>query len=187
MTSLTEKLSGLSFKNKVAPQRRVIWLALTVLVSWLALSTLAMYYFVFADYGEFDPEQQWLGWNPPANLGTQLELSSNAAQWSIVHVQDAECSCNSYLQSHLRDITNAHPKVTQLNISVENLQGYGFVVPAAPMALIFQGQQLIYAGPYASGPFCATENSLISDLLSQRTQLAGTYLQGLVKACRCLT
>lgn len=167
-------------------QRPVVWFAILVLITWVSLSTFALYHFMFADYGEFDPEQQWLGWQPSAQLGQQLDLSPDHQQWSVVHIRKKDCSCNTYLATHLKDLSAEHPQVDQLNASVATLNDYGFIVPATPMALVFQGQQLVYAGPYASGPFCASEDSLIDDLLSQRTQLAGTYLQGLAKACRCL-
>ncbi|MCC5880971.1 MAG: hypothetical protein JJU03_13895 [Idiomarina sp.] len=172
--------------NRPDAYRHRTRLALLVLITWLGLSSIAMYYFVFADYGEFDPEQQWLGWQPPADLGAKLSLADDNRQWSIVHVRSEGCSCNSYLTTHLQDLTREHSGVDQIDASIDTLNEYGFVVPAAPMAMIFQGQHLVYAGPYASGPFCASEDSLINDLLDQRTQLAGTYLQGLVKACRCL-
>lgn len=177
----------MSNTQKSHPHGRRTRLAWVVLVSWLGLSTLAMYVFVFADYGEFDPHQQWLGWQPPEDIGEKLSLADDNDQWSIVHVRGDHCSCNSYLNTHLEDLTRDHAGVAQLDASIDSLDEYGFIVPATPMAMIFQGQQLVYAGPYASGPFCASEDSLISDLLEQRTQLAGTYLQGLVKACRCLS
>lgn len=169
-----------------AHQRPVVWFAVAVLIAWVSLSTLALYYFIFANYGEFDPEQHWLGWQPPTQLGQLLALSTDHQQWSVVHVRDEGCSCNAYLAAHLADLSAEHPQLDQRNASVGTLNDYGFIVPATPMAMVFQGQQLVYAGPYASGPFCASEDSLIDDLLSQRTQLAGTYLHGLVKACRCI-
>ncbi|RUO26703.1 hypothetical protein CWE09_08385 [Aliidiomarina minuta] len=164
------------------------WLALAVIVIWLVASTLAMYWFTFSDYGEFDPEQEWLG--TPASLQlAQLGIAqSDVTEMHIVHVQQKDCSCNRYVNTHI-EVLSAQPQLNEIQqhrITPEQVEQAGFRVPATPMALIFQGQELLYAGPYATGPFCAVDDSLISDVLKGTTRLAGGWLNGLVKSCRCL-
>ncbi|MGX5913975.1 DUF6436 domain-containing protein [Aliidiomarina sp. Khilg15.8] len=159
-------------------------LAVLILIAWVAASSAALYYFTFQDYGEFDPEQSWLS---PA---TELQLSDlqitadEPDQITLIHVWDDSCSCNAYVKDHIDQLSGDFAEHRR---SVAQVSATGFAVPATPLALIFKGDQLYYAGPYASGPFCNSEDSLIADLLAGRVNLAGSYRNGLVKACRCLT
>lgn len=159
-------------------------LAVLILLAWVAASSAALYYFTFRDYGEFDPEQRWL--QPTTDLRLS-DLSIGAASRSsmtLVHVRDDGCSCNTYVEQHIDTLQGDFAEHQR---SVADVTSAGFNVPATPMVLIFKGDDLYYAGPYASGPFCNSENSLIADLLSGQVKLAGTFRNGLVKACRCLT
>lgn len=173
----------------MAPRKLVI--ASTLLVCWLGASTVAMYWFVFSDYGEFDPEQQWLGWQPPHDLGAKLSVANDASEITLVHVRDPACSCDGYVMDHIDTLQYTNPSADQTAVNYQEidraaLEQSGFLVPATPMAMVFYGDQLAYAGPFASGPFCAADDSLIHDLLQRQTQLAGTFLNGLIKACRCV-
>lgn len=161
-------------------KKRHLWAELLFL-TWLLGSALGLYYLTFKDYGEFDPEQLWLGWQAPTDIGQRLDLAADANLVTLVSVREGGCSCNSYVDAHLQQ----HAAVNVVERTPAQLSQLGFVVPASPMAMVFYGQQLVYAGPFASGPFCATDNSLIDDIVNQNTRLAGTFLNGLIKACRC--
>ncbi|RUO31570.1 hypothetical protein CWE12_00800 [Aliidiomarina sedimenti] len=163
-------------------KQRLGW---AILIGWLGLSTFFMYRFVFADYGEFDPGQQWLGNQSEPSL-TQLAIQP-ATGFTLIKVSSASCSCNSYLASHLADLhSGLEQPLEVVERSIAEVEASGLSVPATPMALLYDGDSLVYAGPFATGPFCASENSLIRDILKRQTRLAGSYLNGLVKACRCL-
>lgn len=159
-------------------------LAALILLTWVAASSAALYYFTFRDYGEFDPEQSWL--QPVIDLRlSDLSIgTASGSSMTLVHVRDDGCSCNTYVQQHMDELQGGFAEHQR---SVADVTATGFRVPATPMVLIFKGDDIYYAGPYASGPFCNSEDSLISDLLSGQVELAGTFRNGLVKACRCLT
>ena len=153
----------------------------------VAATAWLLYALTFANYGEFDPEQRWLGATPTLNLNVLLADSSSARDSSgliLVHVRESFCSCNPLANAHTATIPE---HVEQHWVSPETVIAAGFDLPATPAALIFENDQLMYAGPYASGAFCAVEDSLIDSLLTGEQPLAGTYLNGLVRACRCLT
>lgn len=163
---------------------RVIWGG-SLFVIWLAGSTLAIYLFTFKDYGEFDQRQQWLGWQAPESIAGALGIDSRDEVTTLVTVKEPGCSCNNYLNTHLNQINFAHSITRSLEVAPSFIREAGFVVPATPMAMVFYGDELIYAGPFATGPFCAAQDSLLVDLLQRQQTLAGTFLNGLVKACRC--
>lgn len=152
-------------------------------VAWVGVTAWLLYYFTFANYGEFDPNQAWLGTTPTLTL-SQLTDTPSESGLSLVHVRSRLCSCNPLADAHTATIPE---HVNQHWVDAKRVSETGFVLPATPAALIFSEGELIYAGPYASGAFCAVEDSLIEDILNGSQQLAGSYLNGLVRACRCLT
>lgn len=157
-----------------------------VLATWLGLSTLLMYRFVFDNYGEFDPNQQWLS-NQATPPLTALGFAASSGV-TLIEVRQAGCGCNSYLDSHLASLRQSLGKraFNEHQLSVQEVVAAGIDVPATPMALVYDGNTLVYAGPFASGPFCAADDSLIENLLRRETRLAGVFFNGQVKACRCL-
>ncbi len=158
---------------------RCAWVVFCVL--WVIATAWVLYYFTFANYGEFDPEQTWLGQSSELRI-TDLGLPQGSGM-HIVHVRAPYCSCNPLADAHTVTIPDT---VNQHWASADDIAATGFDLPATPAALIFKDGALMYAGPYASGAFCAVEDSLIDDILRGQQQLAGTYLNGLVRACRCL-
>lgn len=173
MTSRFQRLRG-------HPGYRNLWYICCV--TWVIATAWLLYYFTFANYGEFDPEQSWLqSQQTPSLESIGIDQSSSM---TLVHVRTSYCSCNPLADAHTATVPDS---VAQHWISADALATTGFHLPATPAALIYQHGELIYAGPYASGAFCAVEDSLIDDILRGEQQLAGTYLNGLVRACRCLT
>jgi hypothetical protein len=163
------------------PKSLKTYLGYIACIGWFVASGYVLYYFTFGNYGEFDPEQQWLTVQPTLSLG-DLNID-NQEGLTLVHVRAPFCSCNPLADAH-KDTIGEH--IHQYQRSANEVHHAGFTLPATPAALIFDDDTLIYAGPYASGAFCSVEDSLIEDILSGEQQLAGTYLNGLVRACRCL-
>ena len=159
--------------------KKALWQIFCVL--WVIATAALLYHFTFANYGEFDPEQEWLSSQAVLQL-SDLELPATASL-TLVHVRSPYCSCNPLADAHSKTVPE---EVAQHWLTASDVAAQGFTLPASPAALIFDGEQLIYAGPYASGAFCSVEDSLIEDILNGEQRLAGTYLNGLVKACRCL-
>ena len=163
---------------------RTVW-AVFCLV-WVLATGWLLYSLTFANYGEFDPEQRWLGSAQSIQLNALVPAAESKVANSgltLVHVRSSLCSCNPLADGHTATVPD---DVEQHWVSADTVQAAGFDLPATPAALIFDKGQLIYAGPYASGAFCSVEDSLIDTILTGEQALAGTYLNGLVQACRCL-
>ena len=154
---------------------------------WVLATAWLLYSLTFANYGEFDPEQRWLGSAQSIQLNELVPAADSKVADSgltLVHVRSSWCSCNPLADGHTETVPD---EVEQHWVTADTVRAAGFELPATPAALIFDNGQLIYAGPYASGAFCSVEDSLIETILTGEQALAGTYLNGLVQACRCLT
>lgn len=171
--------------SRFTPRGRLM-VALALFISWLLFSSVLLYRFGFAHYGTFDPKQYWQ-FNPAG-----LTLSALAVPvlpgWQVVHVLDSHCGCSRLAKPHaelFRELYQLSPEQQQY-LSAAELAAAGFTLPAVPAVLLFDNGKLMYAGPYASGPLCSTNNSFLTSLLSRDTQLGGLWLNGESKACRCL-
>src|SRR5690554_4902886 len=160
--------------------RRTIGIAAAIVAGW-AVSAWLLYSLTFANVGEFDPNQIWLG--ESASMSAESLGLERSDDIQVVHVRAPFCSCNPLADQHVAALPQ---NVQQHWRSADSLQAHGVTLPATPAVLIFQQNQLIYAGPYASGALCSVENSLIDDILTGKQQLAGTFYNGMVRTCRCL-
>lgn len=167
------------------PRQRLV-AALLLFLGWLAFSSVLLYRFGFAHYGTFDDKQLWRFDSAGITL-SQLSIPQ-VDGWQVVHVLDTTCGCTRLAKAHAGMFKELYqlPAAQQLYRSPAELAAAGFVLPAVPAVLLFDQGKLVYAGPYASGPLCSTNNSFITSLLSGQTQLEGLWLNGESKACRCL-
>lgn len=163
---------------------RVIWGG-ALLALWLIATTVAIYWLTFNNYGEFDPQQAWLGWLPPEGIARDIGISNHHEETTLAVVTEDGCSCNSFLRTHLNDMRFDNQALHTMELAPATLNEHGFIVPATPMAMVFYGDELVYAGPFATGPFCASEDSLLVGVIERKQTLAGTFLNGFVNACRC--
>lgn len=154
--------------------------------SWLLLGSLLLFRFGFAFYGTFDEEQRWHTATPSVTLA-QLAIPVTAG-WQVVHVLDSHCGCSRFAKEHAAMFTSQYALAEQQQSyrTAQELAAVGFIIPAVPAVLLFDQGILIYAGPYASGPLCSTQQSFLHSLISRQTQLEGLWLNGESKACRCL-
>lgn len=160
--------------------------AILLFLLWISATSYFLYDTVWGNYGVFDNQQQW-------ETVSVTELTPGALALPVingiqlVHVLDEDCQCNRFTEEHIRSLGKmlTEPEA-QAQVSVSALQTAGFVVPATPMALIFEHGKLIYAGPYATGPLCSVDDSLLADILSGHKILTGLWLNGETKACRCI-
>ncbi|MDX1676761.1 DUF6436 domain-containing protein [Arsukibacterium sp.] len=162
--------------------------ALVLLVSWLIFASAGLFYFGNQHYGPFDPDKQWQ--NPLAAVFSieALGIAATAGK-QVVHVRLAQCACNNHVNAHISRLNNDSQlaATAQFTRQVSEITVAGLALPAAPAVLIFENGQMIYAGPYASGPLCSPSDSLIAPILRNEVQLAGVWLNGEAQACRCLT
>ena len=161
------------------------WLAFVLFVSWIAISSVLLFYLGNRHYGSFASEQPWQ--TRPVLL---QDLALNATEpVQLVHVFDQHCVCNARAQVHINQLINNDTLagIGQHFITPATLKTLGFMLPATPAVLIFIDGQLKYAGPYASGVMCSVDESLITPILKQQVILPGLWLNGDTTACRCLS
>lgn len=152
----------------------------------MLLSSVGLYRLGFSHYGEFDPLQQWSATEPRLTLAA-LQVADTAG-WQLVHVLDNQCGCSRLAQQHLTTLSQElqlSEKQQHYRTAAE-LAAVGFPLPAVPAVLAFEHGILRYAGPYASGPLCSSNDSFLPALLLEQSRLPGSWLNGETKACRCL-
>lgn len=163
--------------------RRLI-AAMLLFAGWIALSSAALFYLGQRHYGEFADAQLWQA-DPLLLSALGLPVEEGVV---LVHVIADGCPCNYRARAHQRALAQ-DPNLSQVQhhvINADALVQSGFQLPATPAVLLFINGKLHYAGPYASGPLCALDESFILSILKQRVILPGLWLNGDAIACRCL-
>jgi hypothetical protein len=153
---------------------------------WILLVSVALYRLNFTDYGEFDADFRWHG--VQAKLDVALLQLPASDDWQLVHVLAPACRCSVLAQQHIAQLSTelALRPEQQFYRSAAEIAAAGLLLPALPAVLVLQQGQLIYAGPYASGPECSAATSFLPALVRGELRLSATWLNGETKACRCL-
>ncbi|MEW5681978.1 MAG: DUF6436 domain-containing protein [Pseudomonadota bacterium] len=163
-------------------QRRLV-AALLLFAGWIALCSAALFYLGQRHYGEFADAQLWQADNLSLSvLGLPVEEGV-----TLLHVMTDGCPCNYRARTHQRVLAQ-DPSLAEVQhhvINAEVLAQSGFQLPATPAVLVFINGKLHYAGPFASGPLCALDESFILPILKQRVILPGLWLNADATACRC--
>jgi hypothetical protein len=162
-------------------------LVIAVFVSWAALTTAALFALGNQYYGVFAAQGNW-------QTIAERELSVDALGlrvsqgFQIVHVRQKGCMCNRQADKFKTFLASEHNvnKGEQYDVDITQLTKLGIALPTSPAVLIFQQGKLLYAGPYASGPLCSVDESLITPILQNRITLPGLWLNGEAKSCRCI-
>lgn len=157
-----------------------------MLIAWLILSAFLLHRFGFAHYGLFDAEQRW-HFDSPGLAVSALHITPEQG-FQVVHVLDDNCGCSRFAAAHAKVFAGIAAPLAkqQWYRSAAEVAAAGFTLPAVPAVLLFEQGQLVYAGPYASGPLCSVRDSFLVQVLSGQVHLAGLWLNGESNACRCL-
>ncbi|RVT45599.1 hypothetical protein EMM73_12900 [Rheinheimera sediminis] len=162
--------------------------AVVLLILWITSSAAAFYWFFLNHYGVFDEQGLWQQ-QPllPAQVQHKLRqqlLPDNT--WQAVLITDPDCSCSSFAKGHLQRMQQRQSDLAIKELELEEAKALGLDVIAAPLLLLFQHQQLLYAGPLATDLLCSDNASLLDGIIRGTTQLPGFWLNGENTACRCL-
>lgn len=163
--------------------------AVLLLICWVAGTAAAFYWFFLSHYGVFDEQRVWQQ-QPLLPQQVQLHFSeqlSTASQWQVVLITDQNCSCSSFAKEHLQRMQQRQPDLTVQELNLTDTQDFGLDIVATPLLLLFQKQQLVYAGPLATDLMCSENASLLDGIIAGTTVLPGFWLNGESSACRCLT
>jgi len=163
-----------------------------VFALWLILTSVFLYIWALADYGYFDESSLWLGevhFPLSASDFPDLKAQGEEAQWLFVHVSEAGCRCNKRTERHIEDLNLPAQSYTEISLTRVEAERLGWTIPATPLLIVASGNRhnlsARYVGPYASGPLCSSENSFIPSVM-QNSMAESLWLNGNVKACRCL-
>ncbi|RVU33088.1 hypothetical protein EOE67_18195 [Rheinheimera riviphila] len=164
---------------------RIGW---ALLLLWLLASSVLLFRLGQTDVGEFDPQLQLQ--QHPQQLAALLRLSgAGSGETLLLNVLDPNCRCAALAENHLQQLQptlTKLPKLRQLAFNPTQLQQAGIAVPATPMMIVLRNKQLIYSGPYASGPACSIGESLLDQVLQQKLQTPASWLNSETVTCRCL-
>lgn len=166
---------------------RKVKAAVVLLTLWIAGSAAAFYWFFLGLYGVFDQQGLWQQ-QPLLPQQVQIKLSHQLLSdnlWQAVLITDSSCSCSSFAKEHLLRMQQRQPDLTVIELELDEAKALGLNIIAAPLLLLFQHQQLLYAGPLATDLLCSDNASLLDGIVSGTTQLPGFWLNGESTACRC--
>lgn len=165
-----------------------IWLGWLLFASWVISISWLLYQTGNQHYGEFDPERLLQQQTQQLGLLNNIAAAQSSAA-ILLHVLDPSCPCTPNAQTHIKtlqpELRGRH--LQQIYLSRSEVQAMGITVPATPMVIYLLNQQLVYSGPYASGPACSAKNSMLSAVLQNKSQIPGSWLNSETWSCRCLT
>lgn len=156
------------------------WLLGLGVATWALLSLLLLAKFEQQRYGVFDPSGQL------AQLQSR-PYTPEAGATVLIAVIDPACGCARAARAHLQQLQQQEPGLQLQEMTPAQWRQHGPALPATPVVLWYQQQQLRYAGPLAQGPLCASSSDLLLPLLQGKQRLAGVWLNSETVACRCLS
>lgn len=163
--------------------------AILLVLLWLAGSAAAFYWFFLSHYGVFDQQSQWRQ-HPLVPQQVQHMLNQyleSHSKWQAILITDSDCSCSSFAKDHLSRMQQRQPDLAIQPLSQTQAEKLGLNIIAAPLLLLFQHKQLIYAGPLATDLLCSDNASVLDSIINGATLLPGFWLNGESTACRCPT
>lgn len=165
------------------------------LAIWLLLSFFA--FFVLAYTGESKLQVYKLAADPTA-LVSELEAAYERSQFSaapyhLVHFSDPQCECDADANTHLASLKHNFPDLKiwrqeSLREADSTLWPRLDQVPAA--ALYDHQGNLVYFGPYSSGPTCGSGFNFVEQLLAsmpnhQSAPRPSVWVNELALGCFC--
>lgn len=163
--------------------------ALVMLLLWIASSAAAFYWLFLGHFGVFDEEGLWQQ-KPLQPVQVQAQFSQllrPESAWQAVLITEPGCSCSSFASDHLRRIQKRQSSLRIEELDLAQAKALGLEPIATPLLLLFQHQQLLYAGPLATDLLCSENASLLDGIIESSIQLPGFWLNGESTACRCVT
>src|SRR5690606_21170105 len=125
---------------------------------WLALTALAFWYMEYRQLGQYEAlpatDRQLV-----AELEAALPDLPATGGTLLVHFYDATCACEPASRRHIRDLQARYPHLEVNAVEREALlANSAWPLPLSlPTAALFNSEgQLLYFGPYSSGPTCGT-------------------------------
>lgn len=147
-----------------------------MLLVWLIAMSAVLFWWRFTDFGAFDSQSIWLD-------GSPTHLNGDVQGRVMYHVR-GDCLCGQLADQHVA-LLPKESSYEQREVSVQEMQAMGMPVPATPMLVVANNGEVVYAGPYASGPSCSPENSFIPLITSTNSQITTPWYNGATNACRC--
>lgn len=173
---------------KDQPVTRRVKAAVLLLFVWITASAAGFYWFFFGLYGVFDPQGLWQK-QPLVPEQVQYTLGQRllqGRQWQAVLITDLNCNCSSFAKDHLLRLQQRQPDLVSTELTLSEAKRIGLNPVATPVLLLFENQQLIYAGPLATDLMCSDNASVLDGIITGTVSLPGLWLNGESTACRCV-
>lgn len=148
--------------NHVEPRYYIL------VVAWLSATIAVFIYLTQQRLVVFDPHHQLLNTSSKIILDQLPELPAR----SVVHFYDNRCSCTNRTRTHQAAINKLATAqgFTVVNIKLSD-NAIAPSIPAVPaIAIVGDNNDLLYAGPYATGLDCSENNSLVDVVLHNFAQ-----------------
>lgn len=145
-----------------------------LLVSWICLCLAALTYFALQQLRHFDPDNSLHISAMSTEFERQVEAHFKAKLGNVestgIHIQAENCRCNFANNRHVDRLDKQLNQLSfrSVKLTTEQADLPTQILPSAPAILIFNSEgKLSYFGPYSSGYFCNSANSLVDKLLAR--------------------
>lgn len=115
--------------------------------------------------------------------GVHLPAESTAL---LLHFSDPNCPCDSANRRHVEDLQARYPALKLIPVAPESPNWP--LLASLPAAALFNSEgQLLYFGPYSSGPVCGTGINFVDKQLARLEQKVPVdlYVNDIAFGCFC--
>lgn len=160
-----------------------------LLALWLVLTGLAFWHL---EYRKLNTYEALPATDPQLVSELEEALATQSATTGpvLVHLYAADCACEQASRNHLQNLQTRYPHLEVRTLEREALlQDAFWPVPLSlPTAALFNPDgQLLYFGPYSSGPVCGTGINFVDNLLAglAPAYTAEPWINSLAFGCFC--
>ena len=169
---------------------------MSIIAVWFSIVLVGLWWLIDARLVWFDSngrlQQQFSQANFEHQLNQRLQTIDADLSSTVIHVTDANCSCNWRTRGHQQAVDRLITQYHGRNVYVDITQHPELkpFIPATPAIIMFDNRaELMYLGPYADGAFCNSETSFVEHLnpaisTNVKSQQGG-WVNTVAKGCYC--
>jgi hypothetical protein len=160
---------------------------------WVAVCIAALFYLSKAQITEFDPKLQLalasMEKDFDARFTRILDVGDSA---TVVHLTGNNCACETLTKRHADQLAKRleNDQYSAITVNINEHPKLAAYIPSTPaVAILGEGGELRYLGPYAAGLGCVTNVTFIDRLtkLAQQRNFQGAIINHEIEGCFCHT
>lgn len=147
---------------------------ISFLLLWLSLCLGGLIYFAMQQLRLFDPDNalqlSMMSTDFERRIEAHFKDKLGQLQNTGVHIQAEGCPCNLANNKHVARLDKQFDQLSfkTVKLSEEQADLPPHFLPSTPALILFNGEgKLRYFGPYSSGYFCNSANSLVDSILDK--------------------